>query len=271
MWEKRRGGGGERTAQGPERGRESMWGEGWGWGGCGVWPSEGVRSRKLRQRSSTSNKGGDFPGLAGEEHLWVPFPAGPPPTSCGMLEVLPSSWPRPPRRLVQLINLRPKDGPQGWPVQPGHPSRLIILFSNSPRYIFPFSSAQLSPSRVRSLLPFIPGQCKPSPRQQGSWGSGGLLSTAGSQQAWASPASSPQNSACPALPRLFHIGPGPSHTLWPPLPTVLLVRSWPRKLVVCASLFCFLLFTTLLLLPTLSLSFPLQIALRSPGICDSTR
>ena len=76
----------------------------------------------------------------------------------------------------------PKDGPQGWPVQPGHPvgsshSSPTPLGTSSP-------SVQLSSARLVSwsLLPFIQASANHLPRQQGSWGSGGLLSAAGSQQ-----------------------------------------------------------------------------------------
>lgn len=81
----------------------------------------------------------------------------------------------PPRAPGPADQHAPKDGPQGWPVQPGHPVG-SSHFSPTPLGTS-FPSVQLSSARLvsRSLLPFIQASANHLPRQQGSWGSGGLL------------------------------------------------------------------------------------------------
>lgn len=179
MWEKEGGGGADCWGR---RGRESMWGEGWGWGGCGVWPRRGASDPEAQAEKFHVKQG------VGTFQVW------PAKSTCEFLSQLDHL---PPLAGCWGCSLAPGPAsqgawfnwsarPQGWTPRMASaawpPSRLIILFSNSPRYIFPFSSAQLSPSRVRSLLPFIQASANHLPRQQGSWGSGGLLSAAGSQQ-----------------------------------------------------------------------------------------
>lgn len=146
-----------------------MWGE-----GVGMRRVRGVAKARasdpeLRQRSSTSNKGW---GLSRSGRRRAPVSSFPSWTTSHLLRdagVLPSSWPRLPRAPGSASQHAPRMDPKDGQCSLATQSALIILFSNSPRYIFPFSSAQLSPSRVRSLLPFIQASANHLPRQQGSW------------------------------------------------------------------------------------------------------
>ena len=68
----------------------------------------------------------------------------------------------PPREPGPTDQHAPKDGPQGWPVQPGQ-SVGSSHFSPTPLGTS-FPSVQLSSARLVSRSPFLyPGQCKPSP------------------------------------------------------------------------------------------------------------
>lgn len=134
--------------------------------GCGG-HGEGSQIRKARQRSSTSNKGQGL-SRSGQERARVSF--FPSWTTSHLLrdaEVEPSQCSLAPGAAPQgaWSNWSPR--PQGWTPRMASAawpiSRLITLFSNSPRYVFPFSSAQLSSSRVAVPPPLYPGQCKPSP------------------------------------------------------------------------------------------------------------
>ena len=133
-----------------------------------------------------------------------------------------------------------------WPI-----SRLITLFSNSPRYIFPFSSAQLSPSRIAVPLPLSrPVQTISLGRKEvGVQVAFSLLLVP--SRARASRASSPQNSACPASPISAAIGPA-QHTLCSLPFHQFSPDQEDSELRLCLSVLARFCSTTLLLLPRLS-------------------
>lgn len=249
------------------KGRESMWGEGWGWeegAGCGQ-GGVGRQIRKLRQRSSTSNKGW---GLSRSGRRRAPvssFPADhlPPLAGCWGCSLAPGPASRAPGSTDQHASrMDPKDGQCSLP-----PSRLIILFSNSPRYIFP--SAQPSSARL------VSGPSFPSSRpvQTISLGSKEVGVQVAFLCCWFPAEHGP---LLLLVLRTAHVRPplAPSmiglahHTLCSlPLPTVLLVRSWPTGAFAAPPCSSSSLFHYLLLLPKpLSLS-PYKWLRRSPGEC----
>ena len=215
-----------------------MWEKEWGggldcWGQCGrqicvgwrvgmrsvrvvVVTAREVRSGRPGREVPRQTRVRDFPDLAREEHLWVSFPAGPPPTSCGMQRWSPPSAPwllaPPPREPGPTDQHAPKDGPQGWPVQPGQ-SVGSSHFSPTPLGMS-FPSVQLSSARLvsRSPLPLSrPVQTISLGRKEvGVQVAFSLLLVP--SRARASRASSLQNSVCPASPISAAIGPA-QHTL----------------------------------------------------------
>ena len=184
--------------------------------GCGG-QGEGRQIRKPRQRSSTSNKGW---GLSRSGRRRAPVSFFPNWTTSHLLRdagggargMLPGSWPRPPGCLVQLISkpprMDPKDGQCSLATQSAHhtllqlPSvHLPLQFSSAQPVSCPGPSSPLSrPVQTISL----------GSKEVGVQVAFSLLLVP--SRARASPASSPQNSACPASPISPMIGPV-HHTL----------------------------------------------------------